>query len=232
MNKKALALSFGLLLSLFCMNASAQVEQVISFIITDEEILVESLDAWFTSDDSDYGQTSFLVSVVANGSDPSTHYLVLNYPDYASLQAANEGVGKSDEFAKLDRRLSGIATSNGESVYVHSTDNGKPDKDGYYQYVVSVDVSGKGSVYIAAFNELMNSEIGKKAPGIFKLVENRAGGDSDYLVILSAPSFAALNKYLDSYTDDNKDWQNFLSKVEGISVATGSGFNRIVKIWE
>ena len=125
MNKKALALFFGLFLFLFCAHATAQVEQVISFVTTDEETLVESLDAWFSCDDSDYGQTSALVSVVTNGSDPSTHYLVLNYPDYASFQAANEGVGKSDEFAKLDRRVSGIATSNGESMFLQVTDNGK-----------------------------------------------------------------------------------------------------------
>ena len=232
MNKKALALSFALFLFLSCMNASAQVEQVISYTVTDEDLLVESLDAWFASDDSDYGQTSALVTVVANGSDPSTHHLVINYPDFAAYQAAIEGVGKSDEFAKLERRISGIMTSTGESVYVHATDNGEPWKAGYYQYIVPVDVSGKGSVYIAAFNGLMNSEIGKKAPGEFKLVENRAGGDSDYLVILSAPSLAALNKYLDSYTDDNKDWQDFLSKVEGISAAMGTNFLRIVKVWK
>ena len=232
MYKKALTLSFVLFFSLCWTHATAQVEQVISFVITDEETLVESLDAWFSCDDSDYGQTAGLVSVVINGSDPSTHYLVLNYPDYASFQAANEGVGKSDEFAKLERRVSGIATSSGETMYLHVTNNGKSGKAGDYLYVVSVDISGKDSEYIAAFNELMNSAIGKKAPGEFKMVATRAGGDSDYLVIISAPSFAALNEYLDSYTDDNKDWQNFLSKVEGISVPTSSNFLRTVKIWE
>ena len=179
---------------LLCINASAQVEQVISYIITDDETFVESLNAWFASKDSDYGQTSILVSVVANGSDPSTHYLVLNYPKYANYQAAMDGVVKSDHFAKLERYASKIATTNGESVYVLVVDNGKSEKEGDFQYVISVNVTGSDSEFIAAYKELMNSAIGKKAPGIFKLVENRAGGDSDYLSILSAPSFASLNE--------------------------------------
>jgi hypothetical protein len=50
------------------------------------------------------------------------------------------------------------------------------------------------------------------------------------LGIVSAPSFEALNKYMDLYSEDNKDWQKFLSKVEEILTGTGSGFNRILKI--
>ena len=232
MKKKTLILSSVLLFSLFCTRATAQVEHVYSITATDEKTVIEAFDAWFSTEDSDYGQTAALISVVANGSEPSTHYLVLNYPDYASCQAAIEGVEKSGEFAKMQLRTSEISTSDGESVYLHVTNNGKSGKAGDYLYVVGVDVSGKDSVYIAAFNELMNSAIGKKAPGEFKLVATRAGGDSDYLVILSAPSFEALNKYLDSYTDDDEDWQNFLSKAEGISVATSSSFLRTIKIWE
>ena len=232
MKKKTLILSSVLLFSLFCTRATAQVEHVYSITATDEKTVIEAFDAWFSTEDSDYGQTAALISVVANGSEPSTHYLVLNYPDYASCQAAIEGVGKSGEFAKMQLRTSEISTSDGESVYLHVTNNGKSGKAGDYLYVVGVDVSGKDSVYIAAFNELMNSAIGKKAPGEFKLVATRAGGDSDYLVIISAPSFEALNKYLDSYTDDEKDWQNFLSKAEAISVATSSSFLRTIKIWE
>jgi hypothetical protein len=222
---------FILFFFLFCINATAQVEQVISFVVTDDATFVESLNSWFASKDSDYGQKSILVSVVANGSDPATHYLVLNYPKYANYQASMDGIVKSDNFARLERYASKIATSNGESVYVLVVDNGKAENDGDFQYVISVNVTGSDSEFIAAYKELMNSAIGKKAPGIFKLVENRAGGDSDYLSILSAPSFASLNEYLDSYSG-NKDWENFLSKVGSFSTATGSSFLRVVKVWK
>lgn len=64
-----------------------------------------------------------------------------------------------------------------------------------------------------------------------KLMSGRAGTESSHLGVLSAPSFAALNEYLDSYTG-NKDWDNFLSKAVKISTPTGTGFLRVVKIWK
>jgi hypothetical protein len=231
MKRACITLPIILFFSLLCINASAQVEQVISFVVTDDATFVESLDAWFATKDSNYGQTATLMSVVANGSDPSTHYLVLNYPSFAGYQAAIDGVVKSSNFAKLERYVSKIATTNGESVYVQSVDNGKPEKNGDFMEVIGVNLTGSDSEYVAAIKELMNSAIGKKAPGRYKLVENRAGGDSDYLAILSAPSFAALNEYMDSHSG-NKDWENFLSKVSKISTATGSSFLRVVKVWK
>ena len=191
--------------------AFAQVEQVFSFVVTDETTMVESLDAWFASKDSDFGQTSFLVSTIANGNDPTTHYLVIIYPDHASYQAAMDGAVKSGDFSRLESRTSRIATLNSESLYTKVFDNGKPEKTGEFLYLMNVNVTGSGLEYAAACRELMNSEIGKKAPGIFKLNAGLSGTESSHLAILSAPSFAALNEYIDSYTG-NKDWANFLSK--------------------
>jgi len=231
MNRKVSTLLFVFFLSLFCMNATAQVEQIISYVVTDEATLVESLDDWFASDDSDYGQTATLATAIADGSNPATHYLVLNYPDYASCQAAIDGIANSDDFAKLDRHISGIATGNGDGIYLHRIDNGKSEKAGDFLYTLSIDVTGAESVYIAAHKELINSGIGEKAPGMLKLVANRAGGDTSHLVIVSAPSFAALNEYLDIHSG-NKDWEEFLSKVGEISTPTGPSFLRVVKIWK
>ena len=211
--------------------AFAQLEQVLSYVVTDEATMVESLDTWFASKDSDFGQTAFLVSTIANGSDPTTHYLVIIYPDYASYQAAMDGVVKSGEFSKLENRISRIATLNSESLYKPILSNGKSEKAGEFIYTMNVNVTGSGLEYAAACRELMNSEIGKKAPGTFKLNTGLSGTESSHLAILSAPSFAALNEYLDSYTG-NKDWANFLSKVGKISTLTGSGFLRVLKVWK
>ncbi len=107
----------------------------------------------------------------------------------------------------------------------------KSEKAGDYIYTISVNVTGSAIEYAAAMKELMNSEIGKKCPGMMKLMSGRAGTESSHLGVLSAPSFAALNEYLDSYTG-NKDWDNFLSKAVKISTPTGTGFLRVVKIWK
>lgn len=211
--------------------AFGQVEQVLAFVVTDEATMVESLDAWFSSKDSDFGQTSFLLSTIANGSDPTTHYLVLIYPGYANYQAAMDGVVESGDFSRLESRISRIATLSSESLYTTVFDNGKSEKQGEFIYTVNINVNGPGLEYAKAVKELMNSDIGKKAPGIFKLDTGLSGTESSHLAILSAPSFAALNEYLDSYTG-NKDWTNFQTKVDKISTPVGSGFLRIVRRWK
>lgn len=228
---KRLFIAMSLLTSLVVAQlAFAQVEQVLSYVVTDEAAMVESLDAWFASKDSDFGQTTFLVSTIANGNDPTTHYLVLIYPDYASFQAALDGVGKSEDFSKLESRISRIATLNAETLYKQVLSNSISEKAGDFLYTMTVDVTA-GLKYAAACRELMNSEIGKKAPGIFKLSAGLSGTEYSHLAIISAPSFAGLNKYLDSYAG-NEDWLKFLSKVGEISTPGGSGFLRVVKVWK
>jgi hypothetical protein len=233
MKRPTFTIPFLLCFSMFCicMSALAQVEQLISYTVTDEATFVESFDEWFASDESDYGQTATLVTAIADGSNPATHYLVLNYPDFASYEAAIDGVAVSDDFAKLERRISGIMAANGDSIYLHRLDNGKSEKEGDFLYTVSFNIAGAESIFLAAQEEMINSELGEKAPGILKLVANRAGGDSSHLAIISAPSLAALNKFLDIHSG-NKDWEEFQNKVGGIVASTGSSFLRVVKIWK
>ena len=70
---------------------------------------------------------------------------------------------------------------------------------------------------VKAFNEYMNTALAKKAPGLIRLLASRAGSESSHLVIFSAPSFAALNEFLDAHSGA-KEMEDFLSKVEGICV--------------
>ncbi|MEJ2112106.1 MAG: hypothetical protein P8Z37_19820 [Acidobacteriota bacterium] len=228
-------LSFTILLLLFfsvmCISASAQVEQQVAFIVTDEAALIEILDDWFASKDSDYAQTATLVAAVADGSNPATHYLILNYPSFSKYEAAIDGIAKSHDFAILERQISGIATNNGDSVYVHRADNGKSEKAGDFVWTTGGNLTGDEAVFVAAYTDLLKSDLGKKAPGMVKLVANRAGGDTTHLAILTAPTLAALNEYLDMHAG-NKDWETFLSKAGDMIQSSGSSFLRIVKVWK
>lgn len=216
---------------LFSVCAPAQVEQVISYVVTDETTMVEALDTWYATRDSRFGQTATLMATVANGTEPTTHYLVINYPDYASYQAAQEGVVKSAEFSRLQRRASMVATERGDALYARLLSNGRTEKAGDYSYTVSVDVTGPQREYVAASGELMRSGIGKRCPGAMKFLAGRAGTDSSHLTVISAPSLTALIAYLDAYEND-ADWANFLTKVQKFSAPSGTGFLRVVKVWE
>lgn len=216
---------------LFCVGAPAQVEQVLSYVVSDETTMVEALDAWYATRDSRFGQTATLMATVANGTDPTTHYLVINYPDYASYQAAQEGVVKSAEFSRLERRASMIASQRGDALYAQLLSNGKTEKAGDYSYTVSVNVTGPQREYVAASGELMRSGIGKRCPGAMKFLAGRAGTDSSHLTVISAPSLAALVSYLDAYEND-QDWAGFLTKVEKFTTPAGTGLLRVVKVWK
>ena len=52
MDRKVFTLLLVFLFSLFCVNATAQVEYVFSNIVADNAIFIEALDGWFASDDS------------------------------------------------------------------------------------------------------------------------------------------------------------------------------------
>jgi len=231
MKRSSFTILFLLFFSVMCVSASAQVEQQVSFVVTDEAALIEILDDWFASKDSDYGQTATLVAAVADGSNPTTHYLILNYPSFSKYEAAIDGIAKSRDFTKLERQISGIATNNGDSVYVHCADNGKSEKAGDFVWTNGGNLTGDEAVFVAAYKDLLKSDLGKKAPGMIKLVANRAGGDVTHLAIVTAPTLAALNEYLDMHAG-NKDWENFGSKVDGMIQSSGSSFLRVLKVWK
>lgn len=232
MNKQALAISLVLFFFLFCISATAQVEQVYSDIVTDEAAFLDEVDAWFSSPEAKNPRIATLLSNVVNGSDASTHTLVLDYPDYAAWQTSMDAANASKDFAKFLRRSSAVATGSSEALNLHVADNGKSWKEGDYIYAIGVDVKdGAGGAYAKAFNEYMNTALAKKAPGLIRLLASRAGSESSHLVIFSAPSFASLNEFLDAHSDA-KEMQDFLSKVEGISTGTGAGVYKVMRVWK
>jgi|GEM_PF-1501133 len=233
MNKKALVLLFGLFFTLFCIGASAQVEQVYSSVVTDEAAVVEEFDAWFSSEEAINPRTASLLSVQVNGTDATTHNLVLDYADYASWQTSMDAATKSKDFAKLERRIPRFYTGSGEALYVRIADNGKSFKEGDYIFVIAVKVKdGKDEAYIKAFNNYMNSALAKKSPGFVRLLAARAGAeDFSHLAVFSAPTFAALNEFLDSHSG-TQEMIDFMAKVGDISTGIGSSIHKVIKVWK
>lgn len=232
MDRKVLALLLVFLFSLFCMNATAQVEYVFSSVVTQPDALVKAYDAWFSSKDSKFGQTTTLLESFVNGEENSTHTTILDYPDYASLESTVAKLPDSGDFAKLQQSTSGISTGTWEGLSVRVVDNGKPWKAGDYVWAVGVNVAGgQGGKYAAAFKEYIDSKTGKQAPGLLRLMASRAGSNESHVVLVSAPTFVSLNKFMDS-SGESEDLANFLSKVNAISTGTAPSIYRVVKVWK
>jgi hypothetical protein len=232
MNRNALTLSFGLLLSLFSINAAAQVEQVYGDIVTDEASYLEELNAWMTSADArnPRPRMACVLRSVVNGSDPTTHGIILDFADYANWEASMDAAYKSKDFANMSRRAAAFSKGNSETLYLRVADNGKSWNEGDYIFVMSIDVSAD-EPFIKAVKEYMNSSLGKKAPGALRLLNARAGSDSDYIVAFSAPTFVAGNKFMDEHSG-SKDMQDLVAKIGTISKPTSSSIYKVIKVWK
>lgn len=232
MNRKVFSLLLVCLFSLYCINAAAQVEYVFSLAVTDEGVVVEAYDAWFASKDARHGQTAILLSGVINGESAATHTVVLDFPDYASLEKAMNATAVSGDFAKMELRNSNVASGLGEGLYLRVLGNGKTYNAGDCLFVIGVQVlRGEAQAYAAAFKEFIDSNMGKKAPGMLRLMANRAGSNTSHVVLVSAPTFTALNKYMDE-SDKSEAFANFISKVKDIATTADPSIYNVVKIWK
>ena len=234
MNRKNLALLVALFLSLFCVQAGAQVEQVYGDIVTDEAVYLEELNAWMTSADAKNSlpRTACVLRSMVNGSDPTTHGIVLDYADYANWEASMNAADKSKDFASMLRRTAPVAKGNSETLYLRVADNGKTWREGDYIFVIGVNVDdGADEAYVKATKEYLNTDLAKKAPGFIRLLEARAGSDSDYAIAFSAPTFVAVNKFLDEHSG-TKAMEDFIAKVGKISKPTGSSIYKVIKVWK
>jgi len=232
MDRKVLTLLLVFLFSLFCMNATAQVEYVFSSVVTQPATVVEAYDDWFSSKDSRFGQTATLLENVVNGESKATHTTIVDFPDYASLEGALNRVSSSADFAKLQRRFAGISTDVWEGLSKRLIDNGKTWKAGDYVWGIGIQVSqGKGGAYAAAFKEYMDSKTGKQAPGLLRLLTSRAGSAQSHVVLVSAPTLVALNEFMDK-SGESEDFANFTTKVRDISTGIEPSISRVVKIWK
>ena len=232
MDRKVFTLLLVFLFSLFCVNATAQVEYVFSNIVADNAIFIEALDGWFASDDSKAGQTAILLESVINGEDTATHTLIIDYPDYESLELILNKIPASGDFAKYESRYNTVATSNWTGLSLRVMDNGKSWKEGDYVWAAGVQVSrGENQTYTNAFKEMLDSKIGKQAPGLMRLLATRAGSNNSHVVIFSAPTFTALNEFVDSLTD-SEEYVYFMSQVKAISVLVDPSISRVSRIWK
>ncbi len=234
MNGKILSLSVGLLLTLFCIQATAQVEQIYEDIVTDEAAYLEELNAWMTSADAKNPRprSTAVLRHMVNGTDPATHLIVLDLGDYANWQAVMEATDKSKDFASMLRRTAPVAKGNSESLYMRVADNGKSWNEGDYIIAIGVTIEpGADEAYVKATKEYLNTDLAKKAPGFIHVLEARAGSDIGYVWAFSAPTFVALNKFLDEHSG-NKAMVDFLAKVGKISKPTGSTISKVIKVWK
>ncbi|MDJ0927579.1 MAG: hypothetical protein QNJ73_08000 [Gammaproteobacteria bacterium] len=220
-----LALAFGTTAAL-----AAPIETYLGVAAKSPAGVVSAIDSFFATDDAK-GYEVYLVASVFDGDDPATHFVVA---DYDSYEAYDKLVAKRPGSLAWANTMASFMSSadpvrDGMGVIRASYGEGWPERDNYVM-VISIDVTDR-SAYGKAFTKLAESEVGKQAPGITRLIENRSAGNaSTHYVVMSAPTFASLNEHLDRlFTSDA--YEDFNDDVKNIRTIVGSASYRKIKTW-
>lgn len=174
--------------------------------------------------------TVTLVQNTFNGPSAQTHTVLLEFPDYEALQAWGERIAQSTEVQLNFERSSHNQECNTQGIVVERASWGDRDADWGYNAVFPITTSD-AAAYAAALDELFTSEAAEDMPGATVLYESRAGSANSHVVVALAPSFSALNNFLDGFfqSDDFADFSDDVSGIRSVGVRTQS---RRVRTWE
>lgn len=231
--KKSITLAIASLLALTFGSAAVvadPVETYIGFKVRSPSAVVGALDSLFNSE-AGKGSKVFLVRAIFDGDDPATHFLVSEYDSFADYDKMTASRVRSGRWGNAMAAVNAAADPIRSGIGIVRADYGEgwPARDNFIM-VFSLNVRD-AAAYAKAFDKLANSETGKLAPGTTRLLENRsAGAAPTHYVVMSAPSFAALNEHLDTMFA-SKDYEKFNDDVEDIREVVGTASYRKVKAW-
>ncbi len=232
MHKKTIMIPAVLLLFVFHGTSAlaGPFETYVGFTAKSDTGVVAAIDQFFTTSDSK-GYDVFLVEAIMSGDNPATHFVVARYADYAAYDGL---VGQRPTSLAWQNLVQGFLSSaspitDGMGIVVTEHGEGWPERDDYVT-VFNLNVRD-AEKYVKAFNEMLNSDTGKAAPGSTLLMSVRfAGASPTHYVVMSAPSFAALNNYLDTMFASD-DYADFIDDVGDIREVVGTAIYRKVKTW-
>ncbi len=231
---KKINLFIGTLLALTFGTSAAfadPIETYIAFNVRSPAAVVGALDSLFNSE-AGKGSKVFLVRAIFDGDDPATHFLVSDYDSFADYDKMTASRVRSGGWGNAMAAVNAAADPIRSGIGVIRADYGEgwPERDNYVM-VYSLNVTNAAK-YAKAFDKLANSDIGKQAPGVTRLMENRsAGAAPTHYVIMSAPTFAGLNEHLEAMFA-SKAYEDFSDDVSDIRTIVGTASYRKVKVWD
>jgi len=169
-------------------------------------------DVYASLDGGERPTVSLMVNFL-NGPNDQTHTVLTEHDDYESFEAWRRAL-QTPEAALIIERAEDLAVCENEGLLIERASWGDRDAEWRNNAVFPVTTSD-AEAYAAALEGLFTSDTGEIAPGATILYESRAGSTITHVVVATAPSFAALNNYLDVLFQSD-DYQDFNDKVAGI----------------
>ena len=178
-------------------------------------------DVYASLDGGERPTVSLMINFL-NGPNDQTHTVLTEHDDYESFDAWG-GALQTPEAALIIERAEDLAVCENEGLLIERASWGDRDAEWRNNAVFPVTTSD-AEAYAAALDELFTSETGANAPGATILYESRAGSTITHVVVALAPSFAALNDYLDTFfqSDDYEDFVDDVAEIRTVGVRTQS----------
>ncbi len=174
--------------------------------------------------------TITLIDNTWNGPDEQTHTLIFEHDDYASLEAWDRRVGGTADAMLVIERAEDFFSCANEGLLVERGSWGNRNAEWNYAAVYPL-IARDPAAYAEAFSDLSESGTGRAAPGSIILYERRAGGaNATHIVVVQAPSLAALNGYLDTLFSSD-DYEDFAERVESIRTLLPPDQSRRIRTW-
>ena len=211
-------------------NVSAQVLQFIGCDVEQAGQFVSTIDSVFDSMSGGYRPTVTLMQNTFNGPNPQTHTVLFEHADYGRLQAWAGRIANTPAAQLFLARTGDNRECNNQGLVIERASWGNRDTDWGYVSLVPISTSD-AEAYSALLGELATSATGESAPGAIILYEGRAGTANSHFVVIQAPDFASLNRYLDTIVQSD-DFADFLEEAAEIRTTGLSTQSRRVRTWE
>lgn len=202
---------------------AAQVLQYLGCELEKTSEFAEMINDYYAELEGGTRATVTLMVNVWNGPNDQTHTVLFEADDYESLDVWNRRVLTTPEAALIIERAEDLSVCENDGLLVERASWGDRDAEWSHNAVFPVTTSDAGA-YAEALDELFTSETGQAQPGATILYERRAGAPYTHFVVALAPSFAALNNYLDLLfqSDDYADFAEEVAEIRTLGTPTQS----------
>jgi hypothetical protein len=209
--------------------ALAQALTYVDCEIEDASSITAALTEFYDSMQGGTRPVIYLDQWLWNGEDPSTHRILVAYPDYAALEEFRGRVVGSTAQARIGNTLDAVGNCETNGLAVMRGQWGNQNVQAAYFAVYGISATD-GAAFTAAFGRLGAAQAAT-APGPIYLFENRAGiGADTHLVVIGAPTLAGLNTYLDSLFASD-EYADYIEDVREIRTITSRNQAFRVRAW-
>lgn len=202
------------------------VERVVSLDVHNPGAFLLAMDELQASNVMGDGQRS-LWAAVFDGSNPTSHVIVISYDDYQDLQDTDRRVFESKAWSDYQQKSRGALDLVSVAMGIQRITKGSGWHNHGYAMVYVMSVSDPAT-YAQEFSKLVDA---MDSPGSIRLMEMRAGGEgTTHIVVVTAPDFVSLNEFTDQL-QASRAYADFVKKVRGIRQIRTTSIYRRIKTW-